>query len=44
MTTMTVPAAGQPPAASAVVQEVIDVLAVVNALSVAVPPGSLSDY
>jgi heavy metal translocating P-type ATPase len=33
-----------PPVAGAVAQEVIDVLAVVNALRVAVPPKTLSDY
>ena len=33
-----------PPVAGAIVQEVIDVLAVVNALRVAIPPKSLSDY
>jgi hypothetical protein len=33
-----------PPVAGAVLQEAIDVLAVVNALRVAVPPGRLSDY
>jgi heavy metal translocating P-type ATPase len=33
-----------PPVAGAMVQEAIDVLAVVNALRVAVPPGTLSDY
>jgi heavy metal translocating P-type ATPase len=33
-----------PPVAGAVMQEVIDVLAVVNALRVAFPPGALSDY
>jgi heavy metal translocating P-type ATPase len=33
-----------PPVAGAVLQEAIDVLAVVNALRVAVPPGALSDY
>src|SRR5262249_44967870 len=33
-----------PPVAGAVAQEVIDVLAVVNALRVALPPRSLTDY
>jgi heavy metal translocating P-type ATPase len=33
-----------PPVAGAIMQEVIDVLAVVNALRVALPPESLSDY
>ncbi|MEX2027816.1 MAG: heavy metal translocating P-type ATPase, partial [Pirellulaceae bacterium] len=33
-----------PPVAGAIAQEVIDVLAVVNALRVAVPPKSLTDY
>jgi heavy metal translocating P-type ATPase len=33
-----------PPVAGAVLQEVIDVLAVVNALRVAIPPRRLSDY
>jgi heavy metal translocating P-type ATPase len=33
-----------PPVAGAIMQEVIDVLAVVNALRVALPPASLSDY
>jgi heavy metal translocating P-type ATPase len=33
-----------PPVAGAIVQEVIDVLAVANALRVAVPPRALSDY
>jgi cation transport ATPase len=33
-----------PPVAGAVVQEVIDVFAVVNALRAAVPPRQLSDY
>jgi heavy metal translocating P-type ATPase len=42
---MIVAAAGYlPPVAGAVVQEVIDVLAVLNALRVAVPPRSLTDY
>ena len=42
---MAVAAAGYlPPVAGAVVQEVIDVLAVVNALRMAVPPRSLTDY
>jgi cation transport ATPase len=33
-----------PPVAGAIVQEIIDVLAVVNALRVAIPPKALSDY
>jgi P-type E1-E2 ATPase len=33
-----------PPVAGAVAQEVIDVLAVANALRVAIPPKALSDY
>ena len=33
-----------PPVAGAVTQEIIDVLAVVNALRVAIPPRSLTDY
>jgi len=33
-----------PPAAGAVIQEVIDLAAVVNALRVALLPGALSDY
>ena len=33
-----------PPVAGAIAQEVIDVLAVVNALRVAIPPKSLTDY
>jgi heavy metal translocating P-type ATPase len=42
---MLVAAAGYlPPVAGAVVQEVIDVLAVVNALRVALPPRRLTDY
>jgi heavy metal translocating P-type ATPase len=42
---MGVAAAGYlPPVAGAVLQEVIDVLAVVNALRVALPPRTLSDY
>jgi cation transport ATPase len=42
---MVVAAAGYlPPAAGAILQEVIDVLAVLNALRVAVPPRSLTDY
>jgi heavy metal translocating P-type ATPase len=42
---MLVAAAGYlPPVAGAIVQEVIDVLAVLNALRMAVPPGKLSDY
>ncbi len=42
---MLVAAAGYlPPVAGAIVQEVIDVLAVLNALRVALPPRSLSDY
>jgi P-type E1-E2 ATPase len=42
---MTFAAAGLlPPVAGAIVQEVIDVIAVVNALRVAVPPRSLTDF
>jgi P-type E1-E2 ATPase len=42
---MLVAAAGYlPPVAGAVVQEIIDVVAVVNALRVALPPRSLTDY
>ncbi len=42
---MAVAAAGYlPPVAGAVLQEVIDVLAVANALRVALPPGTLTDY
>jgi hypothetical protein len=42
---MGVAAAGYlPPVAGAVLQEVIDVLAVVNALRMALPPRSLTDY
>jgi hypothetical protein len=42
---MVVAAAGYlAPVAGAVIQEAIDVLAVVNALRVALPPRSLSDY
>jgi heavy metal translocating P-type ATPase len=42
---MMVAAAGYlPPVAGAIVQEVIDVVAVVNALRVAIPPRSLTDY
>jgi P-type E1-E2 ATPase len=33
-----------PPVAGAIMQEVIDVLAVINALRVAIPPKALSDY
>ncbi len=33
-----------PPVAGAVLQEVIDVIAVVNALRAAIPPSALSDY
>ena len=33
-----------PPVAGAVMQEIIDILAVVNALRAAVPPKVLSDY
>ena len=33
-----------PPLAGAITQEIIDVLAVVNALRVAIPPKSLTDY
>lgn len=42
---MLIAAAGHlPPVAGAVLQEIIDVLAVVNALRVAIPPKSLTDY
>jgi heavy metal translocating P-type ATPase len=42
---MLVAAAGYlPPVAGAIVQEVIDIAAVANALRVAIPPRSLSDY
>jgi P-type E1-E2 ATPase len=42
---MGIAAAGYlPPVAGAVMQEVIDVLAVVNALRMALPPRSLTDY
>ena len=42
---MVLAAAGYlPPVAGAIVQEVIDVVAVVNALRVAIPPKALSDY
>jgi hypothetical protein len=42
---MAVAAAGYlPPVAGAVLQELIDVLAVVNALRVALPPRTLTDY
>ncbi|HEV3078239.1 MAG TPA: hypothetical protein VGY66_00610, partial [Gemmataceae bacterium] len=42
---MVVAAAGYlPPVAGAIFQEVIDVAAVVNALRMAVPPRSLTDY
>jgi cation transport ATPase len=42
---MAVAAAGYlPPVAGAIFQEVIDVAAVVNALRMAVPPRSLTDY
>ena len=42
---MTAAAAGYlPPIAGAVCQEVIDVLAVLNALRMAFPPRSLTDY
>ncbi|MEZ6132184.1 MAG: heavy metal translocating P-type ATPase [Planctomycetaceae bacterium] len=42
---MFIAAAGHlPPVAGAITQEVIDVFAVVNALRVALPPGSLTDY
>jgi heavy metal translocating P-type ATPase len=42
---MAVAAAGYlPPVAGAIVQEVIDVVAVANALRVAIPPRSLTDY
>jgi P-type E1-E2 ATPase len=37
-------AGGLPPVAGAITQEVIDVIAVLNALRAAVPPGSLIDY
>jgi cation transport ATPase len=33
-----------PPVAGAIAQEVIDLLAVVNALRVALPPRTLTDY
>jgi hypothetical protein len=33
-----------PPVAGAIAQEIIDVLAVLNALRVAIPPKTLSDY
>ena len=33
-----------PPVAGAVLQEVIDVAAVLNALRMALPPGELSDF
>jgi hypothetical protein len=33
-----------PPVAGAVLQEVIDVIALVNALRVAIPPRALTDY
>src|SRR5262249_26771030 len=42
---MAIAAAGYlPPVAGAIVQEVIDVVAVANALRVAIPPRSLTDY
>jgi cation transport ATPase len=42
---MAVAASGYlPPVAGAVAQEVIDVLAVLNALRMALPPRSLTDY
>jgi hypothetical protein len=42
---MGIAAAGYlPPVAGAIVQEVIDVVAVANALRVAIPPRSLTDY
>ena len=42
---MLIAAAGYlPPVAGAITQEVIDVLAVLNALRAALPPRSLSDY
>lgn len=42
---MLLAAAGHlPPVAGAIAQEVIDVLAVLNALRVAIPPASLTDY
>ncbi len=37
-------AGGLPPVAGAILQEVIDVLAIANALRVALPPRSLTDY
>jgi len=33
-----------PPVAGAITQEIIDVFAVVNALRVAIPPKTLTDY
>jgi hypothetical protein len=42
---MLIAAAGYlPPVAGAIAQEVIDALAVVNALRVALPPRTLTDY
>jgi hypothetical protein len=42
---MMVAAAGYlPPVAGAITQEVIDVLAVANALRMAIPPSTLTDY
>jgi cation transport ATPase len=42
---MLVAAAGYlPPVAGAITQEVIDVVVVVNALRVAIPPKTLTDY
>ena len=42
---MTIAAAGYlPPVAGAILQEVIDVFAVLNALRAAIPPRTLSDY
>ena len=42
---MVIAAAGYlPPVAGAIAQEVIDVLAVVNALRMAIPPRTLTDY
>jgi hypothetical protein len=33
-----------PPVAGAIIQEVIDVAAIVNSLRVAIPPKTLTDY
>jgi cation transport ATPase len=42
---MLVAAAGYlPPVAGAILQEVIDVVVVLNALRMAIPPGRLSDF